>query len=92
MTYKLLKDGVCRIADGATIPSNEGNADWAEYQKWLALGNVPEQKALDPVPVDRSDIDNAEKSIKALAMTVAELTGTPMVTLKEKFKSHWAKL
>jgi hypothetical protein len=33
---------VLRRADGAYIPSDPANADWIEYQNWLALGNVPD--------------------------------------------------
>lgn len=37
---------VLRVADGAYVPADPGNRDWAAYQAWLATpGNVP-----DPVP------------------------------------------
>lgn len=46
MSYQLTKSTcVLRLSDGAMIPSDEGNADWQEYQSWLGQGNVP-----DPVP------------------------------------------
>ena len=32
-------------ADGATIPPDPANADWREYQAWIAAGGVP-----TPVP------------------------------------------
>jgi len=31
---------VVRDADGASIPNDPRNADWATYQTWLAAGNV----------------------------------------------------
>lgn len=40
--YKLASQGVQRTADGALIPSSAANADWLEYQKWLAAGNTPD--------------------------------------------------
>jgi hypothetical protein len=32
---------IIRDVDGATIPDDPNNADWQEYQKWLADGGVP---------------------------------------------------
>jgi hypothetical protein len=50
MTYKLLKQGVRRLQDGACIPDNSANTDWLRYQKWLAEGNTPEPQDPDPLP------------------------------------------
>lgn len=46
--YKLKRGGVVRIADGANIPDYEHNADWREYQEWLAQGNTPEPEYSGP--------------------------------------------
>lgn len=44
--YALRADGyITRTIDGASIPPDQRNADFREYQAWLALGNTP-----DPVP------------------------------------------
>jgi len=44
--YQLKSDGVVvRLADGAFIPSDEGNADYQGYQRWLADGGIHEQDA-----------------------------------------------
>jgi hypothetical protein len=40
--YKLISSEVVqRTSDGAFIPLDEGNADYQEYQYWLANGNTP---------------------------------------------------
>jgi hypothetical protein len=39
--YKLLDQGVRRMSDGAVIPADQGNADWAAYVLWRAAGNTP---------------------------------------------------
>lgn len=42
-SYQLNPDGsVLRRADGASIPADDGNGSWREYQAWLGLGNVPD--------------------------------------------------
>lgn len=39
--YKLTTFGVLRLADMASIPDSPLNADWQDYQAWLALDNTP---------------------------------------------------
>jgi len=51
MTYTLYLDGsVQRDADGAWIPADAGNADWQEYQTWLAVPNTPTPAVGDSPP------------------------------------------
>jgi hypothetical protein len=43
-TYRIVDGGVLRIGaqqEGAFIPDDPANADWQEYQAWLAEGHAP---------------------------------------------------
>jgi hypothetical protein len=65
MSYKLTQSGtVLRLKDGASIPPNMDNIDWVEYQKWLALGNLP-APANPVVPPIPDPIDELRTALKA---------------------------
>jgi hypothetical protein len=47
--YKLTNtDSIIRIADGASIPANPANTDYAEYLLWVEAGNTA--TAADAIP------------------------------------------
>ena len=49
--YQLaLHDYVIRASDGACIPPDPANRDYAEYQQWLADGGVPDPYVPPPQP------------------------------------------
>ncbi len=45
--YKLNKNSVTRLADGAFVPFADGNADYEEYKQWLSKGNIPESEFIE---------------------------------------------
>lgn len=48
MTYKLTDSTFIIRADGAYIPLDPANMDYAAYLAWLAAGNTPDPA--DPIP------------------------------------------
>jgi hypothetical protein len=45
-------DSVIRTEDGACIPADPANRDYAEYQQWLAAGGVPDPYKKPQPPID----------------------------------------
>jgi hypothetical protein len=64
---------IIRTVDGAVIPADPANSDYAEFQKWVAAGNTP-----DPVPAKSLP---AQASVALTARIAAGIaitsTGTP---------------
>ena len=50
--YKLNQNStsITRLADGASIPADMGNTDYASYLQWLSEGNTPEPAEIPPPP------------------------------------------
>jgi hypothetical protein len=49
--YKLTtSQSITRLSDGASIPADEANTDYAAYLVWLSEGNVPEPADTPPAP------------------------------------------
>lgn len=91
MKYRKTKSGVMRD-DGSCIPNDDRNTDWRDYQEWLNAGNAPEPADPEPAPVDQADIDQLNRQMKALALTFAQITNTPLATVKTIFRQKMETL
>ena len=70
MTYQLTQgDSILRITDGASIPPDPANTDYAAYLEWVEAGNTPEP-APEPEP---APVLTTEQKLEAAGLTVAEL-------------------
>ena len=70
MTYQLTTGNtILRTTDGAFIPSDPANTDYAAYLEWVEQGGTPEPA---PIPEPPVELTPAEK-LAASGLTVAEL-------------------
>ena len=72
--YKLTSNtSVIRIADGAWIPNDPANRDYAAYLAWLAEGNTPDP--VDP-PTAEDILSKAKADRQALVDSIVVTTST----------------
>lgn len=48
--FKLTSSTSILRADGACIPADPANSDYAQYLRWLAEGNTPDPADVPPAP------------------------------------------
>ncbi len=62
--YKLnIFPSITRLSDGASIPDDPANTDYAEYLEWLEEGNTPEAADVPPDPTYK-ELRAAEYNLK----------------------------
>jgi hypothetical protein len=68
-------DTILRLEDGAFIPPDPANTDYAAYLKWVAAGNEPEPAPVpEPAPEPEPPVAlTTEQKLEAAGLTVAEL-------------------
>jgi len=74
--------GVVRVIDGAFIPPDLSNRDYAAYLEWVAQGNVPEP--FEPPFVDPAEAARAEIEALETKHLMARITRETILTLAEE--------
>lgn len=61
--YKInTSTSITRLIDGASIPADPANTDYAAYLQWLAAGNTPEPADIPPPPTALEQIRALEQA------------------------------
>jgi hypothetical protein len=71
---------VIRKSDGANIPPDPANRDYAEYLSWKALGNVPDPYVQPPPP---PPVKDANARIDAGVMAALDVAVAVKLAMRE---------
>jgi hypothetical protein len=93
--YAIKRDGgVVYIPTRATIPADEGNADWRAYQAWLAAGGVPDELETDAQWLQRARRETRERirqeAARRCGLAIEALDKPNMVDLLAEIWPHLA--
>lgn len=86
-TYKLIDGTMILRSDGASIPKDEGNRDYREYQEWVKEGNkadivtTPEPKQTETLE-DR--VRQLEEKITLAEVSIEDLKFEKVIIEQEK--------
>jgi hypothetical protein len=70
------------------------NTTWIRerIEEAIAGGMVIQSEDPPPTPIDFSDINNLDKIIKAIGLTIAEVSGKTPVQIRDIFKAKYETL
>lgn len=66
--YRISGANIIRLSDGAVIPVNVGNRDYADYLAWVAAGNVPDPEPAPTAAEINAAIDNQIEALERTTM------------------------
>jgi len=70
MTYQLTTSTtILRLSDGAFIPPDPANTDYAAYLSWLEAGNTPDPAPEPPAPQELT----IQEKLQSAGITLDEL-------------------
>ncbi len=91
MTYKLTTStSITRLSDGASIPDDTSNTDYAAYLQWLAEGSTP--KPADPIVIPvPTTISMAQAQLALLAAGHLDAVEAAIETMPRESQIIWNK-
>ncbi len=92
--YKWIRTNemVKRLADNANIPCVVGNSDFAKFQEYVASGGQVDAADPLPLPTDYSNLDNLDKTLRAIGLLIAQYTGKTPAQVKQDFVAKYNSL
>jgi hypothetical protein len=89
--YKLTTStSITRLSDGASIPADEANTDYAAYLQWLSEGNTPEPADPIVIPVPTT-ISMAQAQLALLAAGHLDAVEAAIETMPRESQIIWKK-
>ena len=74
--YKLTNSpSITRLSDGASIPADPANTDYAAYLQWLSEGNTPTPAAIPPAPTSEQILESVVAAIQGRLDNFAKTRG-----------------
>lgn len=90
--YKLTDStSILRLSDNAWIPADPANADYQQYQKWLAEGNYPEPYVPPVTPAEANKATASRLLQESDWVNQPDVTNTsltPHLTNKAEFDAY----
>ena len=91
MKYKIIdQSNITRLSDGASIPADPANTDYAAYLVWLSEGNTPEPA--DPIVIlVPTTVSMAQAQLALLAVGHLDAVEAAVVNMPREVNIIWSK-